>query len=102
MIDSYLDLSAPELDPRDQMIEDAIEDFNGTGECLSGEVTHDLIMSEDMQDSALWLAEQAINGKLCFNDIEQARKDYNNYLMDRITQEVDDIIFEREIARAGL
>jgi hypothetical protein len=102
MVNSYLDLSEPELDPRDQMIETALDDFHSTKECLDGEVAHDLIMDQDMQGAALFLAERAIAGKLCFNDIERARKDYHNYLMDRITQEVDDLIFEREIARAGL
>ena len=102
MINSYLDLSEPELDPRDQMIETALDYFHSTNECLEGEITHDLIMEQDMQETALYLADQAITGKLCFNDIERARKDYHNYLMDRITQEVDDLIFEREIARAGL
>jgi hypothetical protein len=101
-LDSYQDIKVPEQDAIDYAIEMETSIFNDTGECLNGEVTHDDIMDLDLLDQLKQLGESAIDGSLSFNDILTFRRAYDSARDDRIKDEIEGLVFENELMRAGL
>ena len=101
-LNSYQDIIVPAQDKRDMMIEQALEEFHESGECLDGEVTRDDIMSLDMVESLNTLGDRVLSDKLNFNDIEATKKDFHNFLMSRVEDEVDGLLFDEELKKAGL
>jgi len=87
---------------RDEMILAAYEEFNKTGECVEGAVKRDDIMLLDMNESAQYIAERIIDSKLTHKDITDIRTEFDRVLKRKITEAVDDCIYESELEAAGL
>lgn len=86
-----------------QMVEMAKQEWldSGCDSCFGGEITHEKIMLEDMQDALQELGNAAACN-LSYNDILTFKNRYNNAVEDRIRQYADDCEFENELAKAGV